>query len=256
MLHRLNHGCSIKWDWHLQLFIEHTFPCNADVERIITVVSHERHGILITDNSTVGWTACTGQQQRKHQRSLSLFIYPLWGKSSGDRWIPLTKSSNHDDVIEWDIFPVTGPLWGESPVTGGFPSQRPLTQSFGVFFDLRLNKRLSKQSRRRWFETPSRSLSLWRHCNGAENVPMPWHHHGVWDVYRAMPHMLAKLIIFGCIQLGLYSLSGKTTYCQISRSLEAAWLGVIMIVSLWNLTGISAAMLPRCLSSFRAIGKI
>ena len=32
-----------------------------------------------------------------------------------------------------------------------------------VSFDLRLNKRLSKQWRRRWFETPSRSL--WRHCN-------------------------------------------------------------------------------------------
>ena len=31
-----------------------------------------------------------------------------------------------------------------------------------VFFDLRLNKRLSKQSWSWWFETPSRSL--WRHC--------------------------------------------------------------------------------------------
>ena len=41
--------------------------------------------------------------------------------------------------------------------------QRPVTQSFGVSFDLRLNKRLSKQSRRLWFETPSRLL--WRHCN-------------------------------------------------------------------------------------------
>ena len=30
-----------------------------------------------------------------------------------------------------------------------FPSQRPVTRSFDVFFDLRLNKRLSKQSRRR-----------------------------------------------------------------------------------------------------------
>ena len=38
-----------------------------------------------------------------------------------------------------------------------------MTQSFDVFFDLHLNKRLSKQSRRRWFETPSRSL--WRDCN-------------------------------------------------------------------------------------------
>ena len=50
-----------------------------------------------------------------------------------------------------------------SPVTGESPSQRPVTRSFDVFFDLHLNKRLSKQSRRRWFETPLRSL--WRHCN-------------------------------------------------------------------------------------------
>ena len=52
---------------------------------------------------------------------------------------------------------------GNSPVTGEFPSQRPVTRSFDVFFDLRLYKRLSKHSWRRCFETPS--LSLWRHCN-------------------------------------------------------------------------------------------
>ena len=51
---------------------------------------------------------------------------------------------------------------GNSPATGEFPSQRPVTRSFDVFFDLRLNKRLSKQSIRRLFGTPSRSL--WRHC--------------------------------------------------------------------------------------------
>ena len=28
---------------------------------------------------------------------------------------------------------------GNSPVTGEFPSQRPVTRSFDVFFDLRLN---------------------------------------------------------------------------------------------------------------------
>ena len=33
---------------------------------------------------------------------------------------------------------------GNSPVTGEYPSQRPVTWSFAVFFDLRLNKRLSK----------------------------------------------------------------------------------------------------------------
>ena len=42
-------------------------------------------------------------------------------------------------------------------------SQRPVTRSFDVFFDLRLNKRLSKQSWGWWFQTLS--LPLWRHCN-------------------------------------------------------------------------------------------
>ena len=50
-----------------------------------------------------------------------------------------------------------------SPVTGEFPSQRPVTRSFDVFLDLRPNKQFSKQSMRRWFETPSR-LS-WRQSN-------------------------------------------------------------------------------------------
>ena len=56
---------------------------------------------------------------------------------------------------------------GNSSVTGEFPSHRLVTWSFDVFFDLRLNKWLSKQLRRRWFETPSRSL--WRHCNVVPN---------------------------------------------------------------------------------------
>ena len=47
---------------------------------------------------------------------------------------------------------------GNSPVTGEFPAQRPETRSVDVFFDLRLNKRLSKQSRGLWFKTPSHPL--------------------------------------------------------------------------------------------------
>ena len=58
---------------------------------------------------------------------------------------------------------LTGPLWGESTGHWCIPSQRPVTRSFDIFFDLRLNKRLSKHSGHQWFETPSRSL--WRHCN-------------------------------------------------------------------------------------------
>ena len=52
---------------------------------------------------------------------------------------------------------------GNSPVTGEFPAQRPVTRSFDVFFDLRLNERLSKQLWDWWFETPS--FPLWRHSN-------------------------------------------------------------------------------------------
>ena len=49
---------------------------------------------------------------------------------------------------------------GNSPFTDELPTQRPVTRSFDVFFDLGLNERLSKQS---WFETPSHPL--WRHSN-------------------------------------------------------------------------------------------
>ena len=54
----------------------------------------------------------------------------------------------HGDVIKWKHFSHHRPLWGEPLVTGGFPLQRPVMCSFDVFFDLALNKRLSKQSRR------------------------------------------------------------------------------------------------------------
>ena len=52
-----------------------------------------------------------------------------------------------------NIFRVTGPLCGEFTGPGEFPTQRPVTRSFDVYFDLRPNKRLSKQSWGWWFET-------------------------------------------------------------------------------------------------------
>ena len=69
------------------------------------------------------------------------------------------------DMIQWsmmtssneNIFRVTGLLCGDSPTTGEFRAQRPVTRSYDVFFDLRLNQQLSKQWSRRWFKTPPRS---------------------------------------------------------------------------------------------------
>ena len=100
------------------------------------------------------------------------FLHTFWLHSIGKGisldlhvWQFMMTSSNGN------MFRVTGPLW---PVTSGFPSLRPVTRSFEAFFDLRLSKWLSKQLRRRWLETSSRSL--WCHCNvcyNLEGTPLP-----------------------------------------------------------------------------------
>ena len=86
-------------------------------------------------------------------------------------------------VCPWVAMDQTPPWWrhqmetfsallvlceGNSLITGEFPPQRPVTRSFDVFFDLRLNKRLSKPSRRWWFETSSRSI--WRHWSAMDQT--------------------------------------------------------------------------------------
>ena len=58
---------------------------------------------------------------------------------------------------------------GNSPVHGELSAQKPVTRRFDAFFDLRLNKRLTKQSWREWFETLS--CPFWRHCNDMKKVP-------------------------------------------------------------------------------------
>ena len=61
-------------------------------------------------------------------------------------------------------------MCGEFTGPGEFPAQSPVTRSFDVFFDLHLNKRLSKQPWGWWFETPS--WSLWRHY---DVIVYRWH---------------------------------------------------------------------------------
>ena len=80
----------------------------------------------------------------------------------------LTRASHHwclaSNIV---LVPYVSPRWchqmetssallalcvGNSPVTDEFPSQRPVTRSLDVFFDLRLNKRLSKQWWGWWFD--------------------------------------------------------------------------------------------------------
>ena len=101
-----------------------------------------------------------------------MFVIAAWVTGSNNCiFVHMMTSSNGD------IFRVTDPLCGEFTGPGEFPTQRPVTRSFDVFFDLHLNKRLSKQPWGWWFETPL--WSLWRHCNDIE-VLLPraktrWH---------------------------------------------------------------------------------
>ena len=123
-----------------------------------------------------------------------VYLNKLLNKQSSGWWFEIQKSSCDVTVMNFDPFlkgihcceivkqPISkepAKWWchqmekksallilcvGNSPVTGEFPSHRPVTRSFDVSFDLHLNKWLSKQSWGWWFETPLRSL--WRHCNG------------------------------------------------------------------------------------------
>ena len=93
---------------------------------------------------------------------------------------------------------------GNSPVTGEFPAQRPVTRSFDVFFDLRL----SEQSWGWWFETPSRSL--WRHSN-AFTLQQKCHH-------------FDKIVVTGCYGSCQNDNISVSVYRDFTRE---SWLWVV-----------------------------
>ena len=101
---------------------------------------------------------------------------------SAHSYIMMTSSNGN-------IFRVTGHLCGEFTGPGEFPTQRPVTRSFDVYFDLCPNKRLSKQSWGWWFGTLS--CSLWRHRNDHIMDKLPWK--GIPCIYQET-HWLAENI--------------------------------------------------------------
>ena len=80
-----------------------------------------------------------------------IYIYIYWFKFRADLLYVVQIVMTPSNGI---IFLVTGLCVETSPVTGELPSERPVMQSFDAFFDLLLNTRLSKQTRRRRLETP------------------------------------------------------------------------------------------------------
>ena len=166
--------------------------------------------------------------------------------------------------------------WDRNRTPGTFTRQRPCQSSDS-----------NKQQARAFFHPRSACVTGWYLKKVQWNVHkvllwlvLLWHYqlssfmwsiypypsgslHWVWDSNVTTKHSKVQTV---CIFLGmycilhvfqgLYSLSRKTSYRQISWSLKVARFFVIMIVSFWNLTSTSAALLPRCLSNFRAIVKV
>ena len=88
-------------------------------------------------------------------------IYAIYFVHIWNRWrwaINLVWSDNF--LVTWwrhhmeTFSALLAPCAGNSPVIGEFPAPRPVTRRLVVFFDLHLNKRLSKQWWGWWFETP------------------------------------------------------------------------------------------------------
>ena len=102
-------------------------------------------------------SSCQYRNSRYENKTVSLLTYLYYGNThiwkdhihieTGRRWFPRTL--NMMTSSNGNIFRVTGHLCGE------FPTQSPVTRSLDVFFDLRLNKQLNKQSWGWWFATLS-----------------------------------------------------------------------------------------------------
>ena len=117
---------------------------------------------------------------------------------------------------------------GNSPVTGEFPSQRPVTRNFDIFFDLRLDKWLSKQSWGWWFETPSRQL--WRHryafWYNFSLIYCSYHRRSQTELVAKCINLIQRprrYVWFITMHLVVY-LWLPTTFCTITTTVLLQWL--------------------------------
>ena len=105
---------------------------------------------------------------------------------------------------------------GNSPVTGEFPTQRPVTRNFYAFFDLRVNKRLSKQS---WG---------WRFENAIELIitslqweQMVWEHNNFWGKFLGTK---CHISYGGILRLEIKETSDNCEPAKETRDVsQAAW---------------------------------
>ena len=114
-------------------------------------VSTGSHQLIINKR----WTIAGGRLKAKQVR-VNVVKASSWQFKLCECCFMMTSSNGN-------IFRVTGHLCGEFTGPGELPTERPVMRSFDFYFDLRPNKRSSKQLWGWWFETPLRPL--WRHRN-------------------------------------------------------------------------------------------
>ena len=100
------------------------------------------------------------------------------------RWIGWQNSCGVSDIHDG----VTGPLWGKSTGHRWIPLTKASYAKFVVFFEVRLNKRLSEQSRCRWLETQ------WR--------PVLRHYNVLWSCLTIEPHSPGPVSHYGDVIMG------------------------------------------------------
>ena len=102
-------------------------------------------------------------KESRHRQSYDIDLFILEFSSISSRHVHFTWWRHQVETFS----ALLAICAGNSPVPGEFPTQRPVTRSFDVYFDLSPNKRLSEQLWGWWFETLSpplwrdRNVSLW-----------------------------------------------------------------------------------------------
>ena len=162
---------------------------------------------------------------------------------------------------------------GHSLVTGEFPAQRPVTQTFDVFVDLHPNKRLSKQSWGWWFETPP--CPLWRHCNAVTNhsptiASRNWAQlrrqswliaigpvcskHVIWTVSEECTKqpLCITIRIFKCVHSYIYKSHEKDEAPCGRYVLESTKPGRILVLGIW-IEGASALVTSQHINAVKCV---
>ena len=145
-------------------------PALEVVISTISVAASHENSVIISVSVLCWWKTGIGFQFWHFQRQVGT-----------ERWHPFyyyppnpSHVSSHLQLVSWwrhqmETFSALLAICaGNSPISGEFPAQRPVTRSFDVFFDMHPNKRLSKQWWGWWFETPS--CPLWRYRNVMTNA--------------------------------------------------------------------------------------